>query len=63
MKVREFICELQKFDPELEITITDGFDAICYHTNGVEIALCEDVDEARTMFVDIGIGGNRIVGA
>jgi hypothetical protein len=54
MKVKELIKKLECFDPELEVTITDGFEALCYHTNGCEIALFED---GNSKVVDVGIGG------
>ena len=33
MKIRELITVLSKFDPELELTISDGFGYHFYHTN------------------------------
>jgi hypothetical protein len=53
MKVRELIKSLEKLDPELEVTITDGYDCSCYHTRGIIISLFCD----NNVVVDIGIGG------
>jgi len=55
MKVRELIAELQKFDSEYEVIITDGHSCSCYHTNGLQLQEWKDDD--GTMCVDIGIGG------
>lgn len=54
MKVKDLIKELQKFNPELEVTITDGY--CCQHYIGdFEVNILEDHNE--NYFVDIGIGG------
>lgn len=55
MKVNEFIEKLKQFDPELEVTITDGLEGKGYHTKGCYISLFEDSNGVKT--VDIGIGG------
>ena len=55
MKAKEMIAELQKFDPNLEVTITDGFKCHCYHTKNIEFQRFED---EREVYLDIGIGGN-----
>lgn len=55
MKVKKMIEELGKFDPDLEVTITDGFKCNCYHTKNIEFALFEDLDHSVSL--DIGIGG------
>lgn len=54
MKVKDLIKELQKFNPELEVTITDG----CYSQHYIgdfEVTVFEDHNE--NVFVDIEIGG------
>lgn len=54
MTVQELLTVLQEFDPELEVTITDGFD--CRHYRGAfELKLFEDLPGKYV--VDIGIGG------
>ena len=61
MKIKDFIKKLKKFDPELEITITDGYQGVSYHTNGCLIEQYEDFEgETKGFKVDIGIGGLRI---
>ena len=61
MKVKKLIEKLQEFDDELEVTITDGFAGLCYHTNNIDIQLFEEDGNSNCeMTVDIGIGGNRI---
>jgi hypothetical protein len=55
MKVKELVKILSKFDPELEVTITDGYEVRCYHTNGIVIDQFEDLD--GSVCVDVGIGG------
>lgn len=54
MKVKDLIKELQKFDPEKEVTITDGYVCNSY-VGDWEIINFEKV-------VDIGIGGTLITG-
>lgn len=58
MRVRDLIEKLQQFDPELEVTITDGYEAVCYHTKGSEIKTFQFPDEPDV--VDIGVGGLRL---
>lgn len=59
MTVQELITALQEFDPELEVTITDGFD--CRHYRGAfELKLFEDIPGKYV--VDIGIGGKLYEG-
>lgn len=58
MKVKELIAQLKKFNPELEVTITDGYEHATYSTNHVEVAEFEDIDGSISL--DIGIGGNRM---
>lgn len=54
MTVQELLTVLQEFDPELEVTITDGFE--CIHYRGAfEAKLFEDIPGKYV--VDIGIGG------
>ena len=55
MKVKDIINTLQRFDPELEVTITH--EGICYKTDESEIVLFDN-DEGFKI-VDIGIGGLR----
>jgi hypothetical protein len=50
MKVSEFIKELEKFDLDKEVIISDGFLLNFYTTDGVEFGIFEGK-------VDIGIGG------
>jgi hypothetical protein len=56
MKVAELIAQLQRFDPEVEVSITDGMQNFCYTTNDLEIQMFEDVD--GKMYLDIGIGAD-----
>lgn len=59
MRITEMIERLNKFYAELgdvEVLITDGFDAQCYR-GSYEIIRWQDDD--GTMTVDIGIGGCR----
>ena len=57
MLVKEMIEKLQQFDPELELTISDGFEVMFYggdfSVELFEAPGCEPV-------VDIGIGGLSI---
>ena len=54
MTVQELLTVLQEFDPELEVTITDGFE--CRHYRGAfGLKLFEDLPGKYV--VDIGIGG------
>lgn len=54
MKVKDLIKELQKFNPELEVTITDGYHSQHY-IGDFEVTVFEDHNE--NVFVDIEIGG------
>lgn len=59
MTVQELLTVLQEFNPELEVTITDGFD--CRHYRGAfELKLFED--QPGIYSVDIGIGGKLYEG-
>ena len=59
MTVQELLTVLQEFDPELEVTITDGFE--CRHYRGAfELKLFEDLPGKYV--VDIGIGGKLYEG-
>ena len=58
MKVAELITQLQRFDPEVEVSITDGMDCRCYTTNDLEIKMFEDVD--GKVSIDIGIGADLV---
>lgn len=58
MTKKDFIKKLEQFPDDMEIVITDGWDARCYHGN-FEFQLCEESDENNTKFIDIGIGGHR----
>lgn len=58
MKIKELINKLNQFNPEMEVRITDGCEAISYHTNNPTIVLINDSDDES--FVDIGIGFNKI---
>ena len=58
MKVKELIARLDEFNSELDVVITDGYEAVCYHTEGAEMVKFED--EKGFAVVDIGIGGLRI---
>jgi hypothetical protein len=49
MKVKELIDHLSKFDPNVEVTITDGYRHLSYQGD-FDVELFEDE-------VDIGIGG------
>lgn len=61
MKIKDFIKKLKKFDPNLEVTITDGYQGVSYHTNGTLMEQYEDFEgETKVFKMDIGIGGSRI---
>ena len=53
MTVSELIGQLEKFDPELEVLVTDGYNCMFYKG---EYAITEFSDNGTT-YVDIGIGG------
>ena len=57
MKNKDLVKKLQEFDEDLEVTITDGYEAFCYTTENIEVRLFLDGDQTT---LDIGIGGNRI---
>jgi hypothetical protein len=57
MKVKDMISELLKFDSELDITISDGFDFHFYDTRK-ENPLFVEIEEVNgNKILDIGIGG------
>ena len=60
MTVQELLTVLQEFNPELEVTITDGFD--CRHYRGAfELKLFEDLPSKYVVDIGIGIGiGGKI---
>lgn len=61
MTVKELITELSKFDENLEVSITDGFNCYNYHTDNIFITEYQDDECGRSRtLVDIGIGGNLI---
>ena len=51
MNVKELITELQKFDPNTEVLITDGMRCYCYRGNYSIQPFVHD-----KLYVDIGIG-------
>lgn len=53
MTVGELIGQLKKFDPELEVLVTDGYNCMFYKG---EYSITEFNDNG-TIYVDIGIGG------
>ena len=53
MNVGEMIEHLKKFDPSLEVLITDGYNCTFYKG---DYSLSEFTDNGVT-FVDIGVGG------
>lgn len=56
MKITEMIAALQKLQDkhgDMEVLVTDGFDARCYRGNYEIVAW----DEDGVMCADIGIGG------
>ncbi len=55
MKVKNLIKELQKYNPDYEVTITDGYKGYFYHTTNAAIKELKIDDEIT--IVDIGIGG------
>lgn len=59
MKVKDFIENLKKFDKELEVTISDGYDFIFYHTKEIEFKKYKDFSMKEPV-LDIAIGGCRI---
>ena len=59
MKVGELIDKLQELkdqEGDLEVLVTDGFDARCY-LGAYAINVFEDCDDDETRFIDVGIGG------
>lgn len=48
---------LRKFPLELEVTITDGIECNCYHTDGIEIQIFKETKRKKVL--DIGVGGLR----
>jgi hypothetical protein len=57
MKNKDLIKKLQEFDGELDVSITDGYDVLCYTTENIDVKVFQDGDQTT---LDIGIGGNRI---
>ena len=57
MTVRELVAELQRFNQDLEVTITDGMDGICYHTKGIEV---KEFQVNGVTEIDVGVGGCRL---
>ena len=55
MKVKDFIENLKKFDDNLEVKITDGFNYLFYEENSQYTYQFGEFEG----FVDIGIGGTR----
>lgn len=53
MTVSELIGQLEKFDPEREVLITDGYNCMFYKG---EYSITEFNDNGNN-YVDIGIGG------
>lgn len=53
MTVGELVDQLNKFDPELEVLVTDGYNCMFYKG---EYAITEFNDNGNN-YVDIGIGG------
>ena len=57
MKASELIAKLSTLvaqEGDLEVLITDGFQAGCYR-GSYEVVIFEDLDDTR--YIDIGIGG------
>lgn len=61
MKVKELIAALQKFDGDMEVTISDGF-MIHYYRGDFEVGLLDEdaLDEGESPMVEIAIGGTEI---
>lgn len=59
MTVQELINALQGFNPDLEVTITDGFDCRYYNS---EFCIVLVKDQPGIYSVDIGIGGKLYEG-
>jgi hypothetical protein len=59
MKIKQLIEKLSKFDPNLEVEITDGYEYVVYSTKNISIKEFHGEEGNKTV-VDIGIGGNRI---
>lgn len=55
MTVKELITELSKFDENLKVTITDGYECNSYNTKYLDI---QPYEEDCKEYLDIGIGGN-----
>ena len=60
MKVKELINKLHEFNPELEVTITDGYECRFYHTKWIQIDVFKN-EVGEPDVVDIGIGGCKEV--
>lgn len=60
MKVKDLIYKLAQFNPELEVTITDGMNCVSYTTNDIEIKEFTEFKYEGETTLDIGIGGNQI---
>jgi hypothetical protein len=58
MIVKELIEKLQKYNENMEVTITDGFNYKFYHTN--KLLITEFYDSQDIKYLDIGIGGCEI---
>jgi len=54
MTTQELINKLSEFDPNLPVTISDGYRYHFYNTNNLEIKVFEDLDNNRSL--DIGLG-------
>ena len=57
MKVKKLIKILKKFDPELEVIISDGRRCHFYNTKNIEIQEFKETD--KKILLDIGIGDSE----
>lgn len=56
MTVKELILKLSQFDENLDVTITDGYEGLCYRGDW-DIIRFDAYEYAPS--VDIGVGGTR----
>lgn len=55
LTIAEFIAALEKFPEDMEVEITDGFEAMAYKTGQMEFQMF--TDSSGVEMIDIGIGG------
>lgn len=60
MKVKQLIKKLKKFDGGLEVSITDGWEAITYDLEEAVFQKFLEDKENNIYVLDIGVGGCRM---